>query len=164
MIVNHSQIEEFSIFNNSYYKKVVELYSQLDEVQVNAKYDKDTFYNNIVKMNSDDAFAYFYNSKLKYAEIIVSDSVCNRLGFTIKEKCAAIAHELGHIIKNLKGIFNQNIYVEIECDEIACRIGLANPMCTLLDKLSEQENYSENQIAQINLRKNFIKNFGQVLY
>lgn len=64
MIINNSEIEEFSIFNKFYYQRIVKLYSLLDSVQVIAIHDRDTKYKNIVNMDENDTFAYYLNYNL----------------------------------------------------------------------------------------------------
>ena len=72
---------------------------------------------------------------------------------------AAIAHEVGHIIH----YFNENLtnanslMVELKADEVAEKLGLAEPLKTVLEKLKSSKLYSREQCQLMDLRRQFLK-------
>lgn len=67
---------------------------------------------------------------------------------------AAIAHEVGHIIHH----FNESLInagtmmVEIKADEVAAKLGMAEPLKSVLHKLKSSKQYSKEQCQLIDLR------------
>ena len=74
---------------------------------------------------------------------------------------AAIAHEIGHIVFFFKS--DKEKYVgqaeEVYCDQFACKIGLAKPLYTLLNKLVLSGDYQEELVQQIKNRLIYIMMF-----
>ena len=100
-----------------------------------------------------------YEQRIIFAAIIFSPTLCETLNFTEKEKLAAIAHEVGHIIH----YFNENLtnanslMVELKADEVAEKLGLAEPLKTVLEKLKSSKLYSREQCQLMDLRRQFLK-------
>ena len=107
-----------------------------------------------------DAFAYSIEVKIVeeqhtiFAAVIFSPTLCKTFNFSEEEKYAAIAHEIGHIIH----YFNENLkdagimMIEIKADEVAIKLGLAEPLKSVLQKLKLSKFYSCEQCQLIDFR------------
>lgn len=130
----------------------IDQYKQLDGVTILEDTKNDTFlYSVDVKIVDEQ--------RIIFAAIIFSPTLCETLNFTEKEKLAAIAHEVGHIIH----YFNENLtnanslMVELKADEVAEKLGLAEPLKTVLEKLKSSKLYSREQCQLMDLRRQFLK-------
>ena len=130
----------------------IDQYKQLDGVTILEDTKNDTFlYSVDVKIVDEQ--------RIIFAAIIFSPTLCETLNFTEKEKLAAIAHEVGHIIH----YFNENLtnanslMVELKADEVAEKLGLAEPLKTVLEKLKSSKLYSREQSQLMDLRRQFLK-------
>lgn len=109
---------------------------------------------------SNDTFAYSIDVKSDgvqravFAAIILSPELYELFNFTEMEKMAAIAHEVGHVIH----YFNQalstagTMMIEIKADEVAAKLGLAEPLKSVLHKLKSSKRYSKEQCQLMDLR------------
>lgn len=109
---------------------------------------------------NNDTFAYSIDvefdegQRIVFAALIFSPELCELLNFTEMEKMAAIAHEVGHIIHH----FNESLInagtmmVEIKADEVAAKLGMVEPLKSVLHKLKSSKRYSKEQCQLIDLR------------
>lgn len=114
----------------------------------------------IIEKLANDTFAYFVDNRCEagqlktFAAIVYSPELCKQLNFTIEEKFASIAHEIGHIIH----YFNENlvsagdIMLEIKADEIVVKLGLGESLKSVLRKLKLSKIYSNEQSRLLDLR------------
>ena len=77
-----------------------------------------------------------YTSNHAVNEIMRSEDVYNRCGFTVEEEFAILAHELGHFVAGLRGTKSMvNLQEEKSADQMAVFLGLAEHMKTALQKM-----------------------------
>ena len=154
----------FDIFNDKYSLKAIDICPLLKKFSINIVNDFDTEHAKEVSLDVNDTFSYYLNkssddASKTYAEIIVNYDLCSRLGLTTSEIMAAVAHEIGHIIlffridKNI----NEGQAEEVYGDMYACRMGLARPLYTLLQKLIDSGLYPDIQNQVLKNRIHFIK-------
>ena len=138
---------------NSFYIDcyTIDQYKQLDEVP------------NIMDMKND-TFAYSVDVKILdkqrtvFAAIIYSPALCEILNFTEEEKLASIGHEVGHIIH----YFNENLIgassmmIEVKADEVVTKLGWAEHLKSVLQKLQSSNLYSREQCQLMDLRILFL--------
>ncbi len=109
---------------------------------------------------SNDAFAYSIdvksdgNRRAVFAAIILSPELYESFNFTEMEKMAAIAHEVGHIIHHFNETLSTagTMMIEIKADEVAAKLGLAEPLKSVLHKLKSSKRYSNEQCQLMDLR------------
>lgn len=162
LIINCTDISVFDAFNGEYSKKAIEICSLLQEFQIRIVCVCESPYAKKL-MVENDAFGYYMEvnsgkASNANAEIIVNPTMCDRLGLTDREMLAAVAHEVGHIMfyfHTEKDKYNGNIE-EMICDSYACRMGLKDEMISLLKKMVESGECSQNQVKQFKLRINYI--------
>ena len=163
LIVNKTKLEVFNTFNREYASKAISICPVLRKFQIVAtNYDESSHIHD-VDLKDYEAFGFYINKvgiepSSTYAEIIVNERVCERMGLSEQEMIAAIAHEVGHIIfyfKTNKEDF-QGQAEEVCCDTYACRMGLAIPLCSLLEKLIDSGDYQMELINQMKNRLFYI--------
>lgn len=77
-----------------------------------------------------------YTSNHAVTEIMRSEDVYNECGFTEKEEFAILAHELGHVVAGKRGQkSDNNLQEELNADQMAVSLGLANHMASSLQKM-----------------------------
>lgn len=109
---------------------------------------------------NNDTFAYAIDVKfdgeqrMVFAAIILSPELCESFNFTEMEKMAAIAHEVGHIIHHFNEALTNvgTMMVEIKADEVAAKLGMAEPLKSVLHKLKSSKLYSKEQCRLMDLR------------
>lgn len=126
-------------------------YKQLANVPIIENLEYDTFaYSIDVKFESGQ-----FNT---FAAIIYTPELCEQLNFSNKEKCAAIAHEIGHIIH----YFNENLanaesmIIEMKADEVVTKLGLGKSLKTVLQKLKLSKLYSSEQSQLLDFRIQYL--------
>lgn len=67
---------------------------------------------------------------------------------------AAISHEVGHIIHHFNEALSKagNMMVEIKADEVVAKLGMAEPLKSVLHKLKSSNRYSKEQCQLMDLR------------
>lgn len=77
-----------------------------------------------------------YTSNHAVTEIMRSEDVYNRCGFTEEEEFAILAHELGHIVAGKRGEKSEdNFQEELNADQMAVSLGLASHMASAIQKM-----------------------------
>ena len=86
-----------------------------------------------------------YTSNHVMNEIMRSEDVYNRCGFTIEEEYAILAHELGHMIAGVRGENAQNnLQEEKNADQMTVKLGLANHMKSAIQKMIDYRIHPAN--------------------
>ena len=163
MVINKTNISAFDTFNSEYALKAISICNILSKFQIIAVDYNDSLYVDKIDLKDYEAFGFYINKvgiepSSTYAEIIVNERVCERMGLSEQEMIAAIAHEVGHIIfyfKTNKEDF-QGQAEEVCCDTYACRMGLAIPLCSLLEKLIDSGDYQMELVNQMKNRLFYI--------
>lgn len=167
LIVNKTKFEVFDTFNSKYASKAISICPVLGKFQIVAmNYDESSHIHD-VDLKDYEAFGSYINKagtepSSTYAEIIINERVCDRTKLSEQEMIAAIAHEVGHIIfyfKTNKEDF-QGQAEEVSCDTYACRMGLAIPLCSLLEKQIYTGDYQMEFVNQMKNRLFYIKEFS----
>jgi deoxycytidylate deaminase len=167
LIVNKTIVKAFDTFNSEYALKAISICNILSKFQIIAVDYNDSLYVDKIDLKDYEAFGFYINKvgiepSSTYAEIIVNERVCERMGLSEQEMIAAIAHEVGHIIfyfKTNKEDF-QGQAEEVSCDTYACRMGLAIPLCSLLEKQIYTGDYQMELVNQMKNRLFYIKEFS----
>ena len=166
LVINRTNISAFDTFNREYALKAISICSILGKFQIIAVDYDDSLYVDKKDLKEYEAFGNYinkeeYDASSTYAEIIVNESVCSKLRLSEQEMMAAIAHEIGHIMFFFKS--DKEKYggqaEEVFCDQFACKIGLAKPLNTLLNKLVLSGDYKEELVRQMKNRIIFIMMF-----
>jgi deoxycytidylate deaminase len=163
LVINKTNISAFDTFNSEYALKAISICNILSKFQIIAVDYNDSLYVDKIDLKDYEAFGSYINKvgiepSSTYAEIIVNERVCDRMGLSEQEMIAAIAHEIGHIIfyfKTNKEDF-QGQGEEVCCDTYACRMGLAIPLCSLLEKLIDSGDYQMELVNQMKNRLFYI--------
>jgi len=163
LIGNKTIVKAFDTFNSEYALKAISICNILSKFQIIAVDYNDSLYVDKIDLKDYEAFGFYINKvgiepSSTYAEIIVNERVCERMGLSEQEMIAAIAHEVGHIIfyfKTNKEDF-QGQAEEVCCDTYACRMGLAIPLCSLLEKLIDSGDYQMELVNQMKNRLFYI--------
>ena len=163
LVINKTNISAFDTFNSEYALKAISICNILSKFQIIAVDYNDSLYVDKIDLKDYEAFGFYINKvgiepSSTYAEIIVNERVCERMGLSEQEMIAAIAHEVGHIIfyfKTNKEDF-QGQAEEVSCDTYACRMGLAIPLCSLLEKLIDSGDYQMELVNQMKNRLFYI--------
>ena len=166
LVINRTNISAFDTFNREYALKAISICSILGKFQIIAVDYNDSLYVDKKDLKEYEAFGNYIN-KEEYgvsstcAEIIVNEIVCSKLRLSEPEIMAAIAHEIGHIVFFFKSDKEQYVgqAEEVYCDQFACKIGLAKPLYTLLNKLVLSGDYQEELVQQIKNRLIYIMMF-----
>jgi hypothetical protein len=166
LLYNKTNIKEFDSFNDGFSLRAVSLCPLLNKFQINVvNHDKTTHVKD-GDINDNDAFVYYLNKEGKdasttYAEIIVNEEMCKHLQLTEEEIWAATAHEIGHIIiffrSDKEDIQGQT--EEICSDYYACKMGLATPLSSLIQKMINFCLYEDWQVKLMQKRLYFISYF-----
>lgn len=167
LVINKTNISAFDTFNSEYALKAISICNILSKFQIIAVDYNDSLYVDKIDLKEFEAFGNYinkeeYDASSTYAEIIVNESVCSKLRLSEQEMMAAIAHEVGHIIfyfKTNKEDF-QGQAEEVSCDTYACRMGLAIPLCSLLEKQIYTGDYQMELVNQMKNRLFYIKEFS----
>lgn len=167
LIVNKTIVKAFDTFNSEYALKAISICNILSKFQIIAVDYNDSLYVDKIDLKEYEAFGNYinkeeYDAYSTYAEIIVNESVCSKLRLSEQEMMAAIAHEIGHVIfffKSDKEAF-QGQAEEVRCDIYACRMGLAIPLYSLLEKLIKTGDYQLELVNQMINRLLYIKAFS----
>ena len=162
LIINHTGIGAFDVFNAKYSEKALEICSQLAAFQIHIVHHYDTPFSD--DMGDNDAAGYYIEPKSKdtsrrYAEIIINFAVCERFCLTDAELLAAAAHEVGHVIFYFltdKEFFQGGNAEEMLCDDYACRMGLKDEMVSLLNKMIASGEYEQEQNDNFRQRIEYI--------
>lgn len=86
-----------------------------------------------------------YTSNHVVNEIMRSEDVYSRCGFSDEEEYAIIAHELGHFVAALRGeVTLVNLEDEKNADQMAVKLGLANHMKSAIQKMIDINIHPEN--------------------
>lgn len=152
LIINKTSISAFDTFNEEYGEILITLYFFLKKVVINIVDYRESKYAQAANFEKNDAFAYYILDRnsiedIIYAEIIINEDAINRLALSENEIFAAISHEIGHIIFYFR-TDSALLSVEQEemcCDLYACRINLSESLTSLLNKLIDSGDYSEDQ-------------------
>ena len=160
LIKNTDNIEVFDMFNKKYGQKVLSLFPELNEIEIHAVNHNNATTIAQKDLDEKDTFAFFFNEKEnpKYAEIIINKDACKLFDFSEQELMAAIAHEIGHIIKRVRlnfVIIEQD--EEIISDDYVCKIGLGSPLLSLLNKFVNSGFYLEKALEPIRQRIHIIE-------
>lgn len=165
LIENRSDISCLSFFNEEFRSKIEELCPLLKQFTIYIVNKNDSKFTNDAHLDDNDAFGFYLVKdqapiSSTYVEIIVDKKICQKLNLTQSEMMAAIAHEIGHVIKFFRVDAEdlQGLEEEVCCDMYACRIGLATPLYSLLCKLIDSNLYNQEQSAMIKNRLLSIKN------
>lgn len=159
MFVNHTTFQYFDEFVQNYSKYIFAYYPHISNVLINflstehyLKLEDVPF----IEKLEDDLFAFscYRNNDKVIGYIIFSPEKCSSFNFSHKECEAAIAHEVGHIIhyfnESLIGL--PQIYQEIKADEVASKLGLTNPLISILNKLIDCDYYSDSKRSDMRKR------------
>lgn len=166
LLYNKTNIKEFDSFNDEFSLRAISLCPLLNKFQINVVNHDETTHVPDDYFNDNDAFVYYLNKEgedasTTYAEIIVNEEICKHLQLTEGEIWAATAHEIGHIIiffrSDKKTI--QGHTEEIYSDDYACKMGLAAPLSSLLQKMINSCLYEDWQVKLMQKRLFFIKPF-----
>lgn len=163
LIINKTKIEAFDFFNEIYSIRAISICPLLKKFQISVLNHHDSLYFEEVDTIENDVFAFFlnkeeYDASSTYAEILVNLDKCNKLCLTDQEVLAALAHEIGHIIMFFREDKENFIGLALEasCDQYACKMGLAVPLSSLLDKLARFGEYPEELKQQMVSRRLFL--------
>ena len=93
-----------------------------------------------------------YTSNHVVNEIMRSEDVYGRCGFSREEEFAILAHELGHIVQGKRGQKStNNLEEEMNADQIATYLGLGEHMATAIQTMIEL-NINPNNNAEMQRR------------
>lgn len=91
-----------------------------------------------------------YTSNHVVNEIMRSEEIYIRCGFTIEEEYAILAHELGHMIAGLRGEKVQNnLQEEKNADQMTVNLGLADHMKSAIQKMINLAIHPENNAEML---------------
>lgn len=86
-----------------------------------------------------------YTSNYVVCEIMRSEDVYSKCGFSVEEEYAIIAHELGHMIAGIRDEkTTNNLQEEKNADQIAVKLGLANYMKSAIQKMIDLNIHPSN--------------------
>lgn len=86
-----------------------------------------------------------YTSNHVVNEIMRSEEIYNRCGFTVEEEYAILAHELGHMIAGFRGEKVQNnLQEEKNADQMTVNLDLADHMKSAIQKMINLAIHPEN--------------------
>ncbi len=162
LIKNKTEFEVFDTFNEKYSELAISLCCFLAKFQIIAISNYESEHIDDIGMKESDPFGCFidkteYDASSTYAEIVINKKKCEELELSDQEIHAAIAHEVGHVIFYfLENKENKKEIEEVICDQYACRMGLADSLCSLLDKLISSRDYSQGHMLLLSNRKRFI--------
>ena len=162
LINNKTGLEVFDTLNEKYSEIAISLCYILAKFQIIAISTYDSKHIGDIGMNESDTFGCFidkteYDASSTYAEIVINKKKCEELELSNQEIHAAIAHEIGHVIFYfIKDKENKKDMEEVICDQYVCRMGLADSLASLLDKLICSRDNSQGQILLLSNRKRFI--------
>ena len=166
LVINRTNISAFDTFNREYALKAISICNILSKFQIIAVDYNDSLYVDKIDLKEYEAFGNYinkeeYDASSTYAEIIVNEIVCSKFRLSEPEIMAAIAHEIGHIVFFFKSDKEQYVgqAEEVYCDQFVCKIGLAKPLYTLLNKLVLSGDYQEELVQQIKNRLIYIMMF-----
>lgn len=99
-----------------------------------------------------------YDASSTRAIIIANIDLYTKFNLSVDEHISAIAHEVGHIIHFFKDDKDSDIVAEeLYADGIASKLGLASPLYSVLDKLSQSDLYEKSINEQLKLRMRSIR-------
>ncbi len=133
---NSNQISIFDEFTNLYGKTVDTLYPEMQAITVNV------CTNDIISTVSSGDSPFFYDKDSNGYKIEYAPKCCDDYEFTDDEKFALIAHELGHIILDLKNQSNCDSQAEelqaeeLQADKIASTIINKDYLKSALQKMA----------------------------
>lgn len=163
LILNKTGINIIDDFNVEYATQAIEICPLIREFQILVLYYNQSKHKKQLCLKKYDAFGYYISDEdgqasSTYAEIAINEHALNELSLMPQEILAALAHEIGHIMLffNTKREQYKGQGIEVYCDQIACRIGLAKPLKSLLEKLLQNEHLPHELIQQIKNRIQFI--------
>ena len=91
-----------------------------------------------------------YTSNHVVNEIMRSEEIYNRCGFTIEEEYAILAHELGHMIAGFRGEKVHNyLQEEKNADLMTVNLGLADHMKSAIQKMIDLNIHPENNAEML---------------
>ncbi len=91
-----------------------------------------------------------YTSNHVVNEIMRSEEIYIRCGFTIEEEYAILAHELGHMIAGVRGEKVQNnLQEEKNADQMTVNLGLADHMKSAIQKMINLAIHPENNAEML---------------
>ena len=91
-----------------------------------------------------------YTSNHVVNEIMRSEEIYIRCGFTIEEEYAILAHELGHMIAGVRGEKVQNnLQEEKSADQMTVNLGLADHMKSAIQKMINLAIHPENNAEML---------------
>ena len=158
----HTNIECFDTFNQRYKTKVYEICPLLKEFSINV-YTTDE-YKELLETHSKtpvidnvdkEAFSTYIfkhtpSAKDTISGIIINEKLCLELKVSSRDKLAAIAHEIGHIMFFF--LEDKQIDEEFKADDFACKMGLSEELLGLLEKLKNSGVYNEATTYHLGLR------------
>lgn len=162
LIKNKTEFEVFDTFNEKYSELAISLCCFLAKFQIIAISTCNSEHIDDIGMNEPDPFGCFinkteYDASSTYAEIVINKKKCEELELSDQEIHAAIAHEIGHVIFFfIEDKENKKDMEEVICDQYACRMGLADSLISLLDKLIGSGDYSQDHVRLLSNRKRFV--------
>ncbi len=163
LLNNTSGIKTIDCFNSEYAEKTINICPLLSKFQIVVSVYSESKHKEQIRLERYDAFGCHINCKdgrasSTYAEIFVNIDTLSQLCLTKLELFAALAHEIGHIMLFFHEHKEQfvGLGVELYCDQITCRIGLATPLKSLLEKLIQSELLPDELEQQIESRLVFI--------
>lgn len=162
LIKNRTGLKVFDTFNEKYGEIAISLCYLLAKFQIIAISTYDSEHIDDIGMKQSDPFGCFidnteYDGSSTYAEIVINIKKCEELELSDQEFHAAIAHEIGHMIFYfLENKENEKDIEEVICDQYVCRMGLADSLFSLLDKLIGSGDYSQDHVRLLSNRKRFV--------
>ncbi len=162
LIINKTELEVFDTFNKKYCNIAISICCLLAKFQIVALRINDSEHITDIGLNEYDPMGFYinkteYDASSTYAEIVINEKKCEELELSSHELYAAIAHEVGHVIFYFReDKENKKNMEEIICDQYACRMGLADSLISLLDKLIGSGDYSQDHVRLLSNRKRFI--------
>ena len=162
LIKNKTEFEVFDTFNEKYSELAISLCCFLAKFQIIAISTCNSEHIDDIGMKESDPFGCFidkteYDASSTYAEIVINKKKCEELELSDQEIHAAVAHEIGHVIFFfIEDKENKKDMEEVICDQYACRIGLADSLISLLDKLISSGDYPQGHILLLSNRKRYI--------
>ncbi len=165
----HTSIEEFNIFEEIYKSNAYSVCDLLKKFSISV-YTIDEYKDMLeitpkfpaIENIDQDLFGYYIlketnDAKDTISGIIINEELCSQLELTTKDKLAAIAHEIGHII--IFFLENKPIDEELKADEFACKIGLSIELLGLLEKIKKANIYNETASKYLEWRLMIIKEY-----
>lgn len=169
MVVNHTKIKEFDLFNEKYRHIICSRYPHITKYKIHCyEYEDYRFLDKVpyIDFSEIDTFGFAYddtnlNNDI-VATIIISPRMCINLKLTSLEIMAAIVHELGHIIYLSSDIVRNSsgCWQEIYADSVALKIGLSESLISLIKKLKSSKLYSEEQDTCFDWRIKMLEGVG----